>query len=61
MSGMRRCGPAAAATPRSADQAPLQQPAEWLSTCNRRYASGGGFVSADTAAEICAAGPKLDA
>jgi phosphoenolpyruvate carboxykinase (ATP) len=27
----------------------------------KKYASGGGFVSSDTAAEICAAGPKLDA
>ena len=31
-----------------------------LYTANfKKYASGGGFVSAGTAADICAAGPKM--
>lgn len=25
----------------------------------KKYSSGGGFVSAETAADICAAGPKM--
>jgi phosphoenolpyruvate carboxykinase (ATP) len=45
---------------RAAFDAALRHLASLYSANFKKYASGGGFVSADTAAQICAAGPHLD-